>query len=158
MIRRPPRSTQSRSSAASDVYKRQGYSWFAYKESRKVPSEVDAGGSTPKAEAREAAVAEGKLTPEEFDKSFESSPKAYYVQLAADFDGALESLQALDGLCEEKFQDVAPSFGPVRQTLEEVQQAIRILLQKKRGKEPDEPVEGADAEAVAPETEAAWEA
>src|SRR5450756_1106678 len=26
MIRRPPRSTQSRSSAASDVYKRQGYS------------------------------------------------------------------------------------------------------------------------------------
>src|SRR5450756_3231086 len=25
MIRRPPRSTQSRSSAASDVYKRQGY-------------------------------------------------------------------------------------------------------------------------------------
>ena len=27
MIRRPPRSTQSRSSAASDVYKRQG--WYA---------------------------------------------------------------------------------------------------------------------------------
>ena len=28
MIRRPPRSTQSRSSAASDVYKRQGYLKF----------------------------------------------------------------------------------------------------------------------------------
>src|SRR5680860_1457389 len=28
MIRRPPRSTQSRSSAASDVYKRQGYTGF----------------------------------------------------------------------------------------------------------------------------------
>src|SRR5680860_1730176 len=27
MIRRPPRSTQSRSSAASDVYKRQGENW-----------------------------------------------------------------------------------------------------------------------------------
>ena len=136
---------------------RAGYSWFAYKESRKVPTETEAGESTPKAEAREAAVAEGKLTPEEFDKSFESSPKAYYVQLAADFDGALESLQALDGLCEEKFQDVAPSFGPLRQTLEEVQQAVRIFLQKKREKEPDEPVEGADSEAVEPETEAAEE-
>ena len=79
------------------------------------------------------------------------------MQLAADFDGALESLQALDGLCEEKFQDVAPSFGPLRQTLEEVQQAVRIFLQKKREKEPDEPVEGADAEAVEPETEAAEE-
>ena len=126
---------------------RGGYSWFAYKESRKVPTETEAGESTPKAETREAAVADGKLTPEEFDKSFESSPKAYYVQLAADFDGALESLQALDGLCEEKFQDVAPSFGPLRQTLEEVQQAVRIFLQKKREKEPDEPVEGADSAA-----------
>src|SRR5680860_1910207 len=29
MIRRPPRSTQSRSSAASDVYKRQGKLWAA---------------------------------------------------------------------------------------------------------------------------------
>lgn len=134
---------------------RGGYSWFAYKESRKVPTELEAGGSTPKAEAREAAVAEGKLTPEEFDKSFESSPKAYYVQLAADFDGALESLEALDGLCEEKFQDVAPSFGPVRQTLEEVQQAIRIFLQKKREKEPDEPAEGADSEAETVAEEAA---
>src|SRR5680860_550572 len=30
MIRRPPRSTQSRSSAASDVYKRQGRGWFTW--------------------------------------------------------------------------------------------------------------------------------
>jgi type VI secretion system protein ImpA len=136
---------------------RGGHSWLVYKESRKVPTETEAGESSPKAEAREAAVAEGKLTPEEFDKSFDSSPKAYYVQLAADFDSALESLQALDGLCEEKFQDVAPGFGPLRQTLEEVRQAVRIFLQKKREKEPDEPVEGADAEAVAPEAEAAEE-
>jgi type VI secretion system protein ImpA len=123
---------------------RGGYSWFAYKESRKVPTEEEAGESTLKAEARATAVADGKPTPEEFDKSFDSSPKAYYVQLAADVDGTLESLGALDGLCEEKFQDVAPSFGPLRQTLEEVKQAVRIFLQKKREKEPDEPVAGAD--------------
>jgi type VI secretion system protein ImpA len=133
---------------------RGGYSWFVYKDSRKVPTEEEAGESTPKAEARAAAVADGKLTPEEFDKSFDSSPKAYYVQLAADFESALESLQALDGLCEEKFQDVAPSFGPLRQTLEEVKQAVRIFLQKKREKEPDEPVE---AEAAEPEAEAVEE-
>src|SRR5680860_1067831 len=30
MIRRPPRSTQSRSSAASDVYKRQGFKFSTY--------------------------------------------------------------------------------------------------------------------------------
>src|SRR5450756_2705060 len=33
MIRRPPRSTQSRSSAASDVYKRQGYTSHSMKRS-----------------------------------------------------------------------------------------------------------------------------
>src|SRR5450756_436048 len=37
MIRRPPRSTQSRSSAASDVYKRQvSSSWVSYLESGRV--------------------------------------------------------------------------------------------------------------------------
>src|ERR1019366_8418090 len=126
---------------------RGGYSWFVYKESRKVPTEEEAGGSSAKAETRAAATADGKLTPEEFDKSFDSSPKAYYVQLAADFDSALESLQALDGLCEEKFQDTAPSFGPLRQTLEEVKQSVRIFLQKKREKEPEEPVAGEEPEA-----------
>ena len=139
---------------------RGGHSWLAYKGSRKVPTETEAGESPSKAEAREAAVAEGKLTPEEFDKSFESSPKAYYAQLAADIDGALESLQTLDGLCGEKFQDVAPSFGPLRQSLEEVQQAVRIFLQRKREKEPDEPApdaEVADSDALGPQAEAVAE-
>ena len=133
-------------------------SWFAYKESRKIPTEADAGGSESRAEARSAAVAEGRLTPEEFDASFESSPKAYYVQLSADFEGTLESLQLLDNLCAEKFQDVAPGFGPLRNTVEEVQQAVRIFLQKKREKEPDEPLEGAESEAAEPAVAEAWEA
>jgi len=137
---------------------RGGYSWFVYKDSRKVPTEEEAGGSSAKSEAREAAVADGKLTPEEFDRSFDSSPKAYYVQLAADFDSAMESLQALDGLCEEKFPDGAPSFGPLRQSLEEVKQAVRIFLQKKREKEPDEPVEGAEPEAESESESASWAA
>ena len=133
---------------------RGGYNWHVYKESRRVPTEEEAAESSAKAEERATAMADGKLTPEEFDKGFDSSPKAYYVQLAADFDSTLESLEALDGLCGEKFQDVAPSFGPLRQTLEEVKQAVRIFLQKKREKEPDEPLEAApavEAEAIAEE-------
>jgi type VI secretion system protein ImpA len=133
-------------------------SWFAYKESRKIPTEAEAGEAESKAEARSTAIAEGKITPEEFDGSFESSPKAYYVQLSADFEGTLESLQLLDDLCAGKFQDVAPGFGPLRNTLEEVRQTVHVFLQKKREKEPDAPVEGAESEAVEPATEAAWEA
>src|SRR5450756_956317 len=37
MIRRPPRSTQSRSSAASDVYKRQVWGWLLYSFNPSVP-------------------------------------------------------------------------------------------------------------------------
>src|SRR5450756_2126187 len=40
MIRRPPRSTQSRSSAASDVYKRQRYSLSQYLQGRRKPGET----------------------------------------------------------------------------------------------------------------------
>src|SRR5450756_545107 len=45
MIRRPPRSTQSRSSAASDVYKRQAYSY-----TNNWPGETSIG-NTPTADA-----------------------------------------------------------------------------------------------------------
>ena len=49
MIRRPPRSTQSRSSAASDVYKRQEKGWYrlersygSFSRSLTLPDGVDA--------------------------------------------------------------------------------------------------------------------
>jgi type VI secretion system protein ImpA len=130
---------------------RTGFSWYEYKASRKVPTEEDAGQDSNKAAAREAAIAEGKSPPEDFDKAMDASPKAYYVQLAADFEGALESLQALDAVCTEKFQDVAPSMSGLKQTLEEVQQTVRIFLIRKREKEPDEPIAGAEPEAAAEE-------
>ncbi len=125
---------------------RSGLNWFDYKQSRGIPTEEEAGQSESKAQTREAAIADHKVLPEDFDQGFEGSPKAYYVQLAENFETALASVQALDELCTEKFQDVAPSFGPLRQALEEVQQSAQALLQKKREKEPDEPVAEAEAE------------
>lgn len=117
-----------------------GYNWFDHKQSRTVPTEEEAEADTAKAEARQAAIAEGRLTREEFEKAFEGSPKAYYVELAQNIEAALQSVQTLDELCTEKFQDVAPAFSPLRQGLEEVQLLVRGFLQRKREKEPDEPV------------------
>jgi len=125
---------------------RSGYSWYQWKDSRKVPTEADVEENSSKLEIREAMIAEGKLTQEEFEKSFDSSPKAYYVALAASFEGALESLQSLDDLCTEKFSDFAPSFGNLRSALEEVQLQVRSFLNKKREREPDEPVAGQEPE------------
>jgi type VI secretion system protein ImpA len=136
---------------------RSGYNWYQYKDSRKVPTEADIEENSSKAEIREALVAEGKLTQEEFETAFNNSPKAYYVTLSTTFESTLESLQALDDLCTEKFGNMAPSFSTLRSTLEEVQQQVRQFLQKKREKEPDEPVASdepaAEADSWSVETE-----
>ena len=50
MIRRPPRSTQSRSSAASDVYKRQDNDWYM------LSGQVQNTGKTPFADVRVVAT------------------------------------------------------------------------------------------------------
>jgi type VI secretion system protein ImpA len=129
-----------------------GLSFFQYKESRAIGTEEAANQSNEKRIARAAAIAEGKIPQEDFDKSFDESPKTYYVSLLATYDGAMESLRGLKEVCDEKFGDASPNFGVLERTLEEVRQTVYILLQKKREKEPDAP-EAAVAE-PAPEPEA----
>ncbi len=131
---------------------RHKHDWFQYKESRAVGYE-DENAPEEKREAREQAIADGKITAEVFDAGFNATPKQFYVALEQGFDAALESLEALNVLCEEKFADVAPSFGGLRGTLEEVRGTVHILLQKKRETEPDE--EPAAVEEAA-EEEPSW--
>jgi type VI secretion system protein ImpA len=130
------------------------YGFFKYKESRTVPSEDDAAENETRAEARTNAIAEGKLTPEAFEKDFSSTPKAFYVQLVADLDATLAEIEELNPLCEEKFGEFNPSFSKLRTSLEEVRHTANGLLQKKRELEPDAPqeaVEESEAEPAAAE-------
>ena len=116
-----------------------GFSWFVYQESRRIGYESEIGGNETKKKAREAALKEGKIAPEEFDTDFEGTPKQFYKDLQRDFKAAREALDALDERCREKFADVAPSFTPLRKALEEVENVGHILLLKKLEKEPDLP-------------------
>jgi len=61
--------------------------------------------------------------------------------------GVLESIGTLSDACDARFGDVAPSFGKLRQAVEEFRQSAHLLLQKKRELEPD-PVEQPAASAV----------
>jgi type VI secretion system protein ImpA len=135
---------------------KKGLSWLDYKESRAVGSEEGAD-TDAKRDTRQKAIADGKLTQEDFDSDFDATSKQFYVDLMAAYDGALESLDALSTLCDEKFGDVAPSYSKLKSTLEEVRQTVRTLLQKKREKEPDAPVAEPEVEAE-PEAEAEAEA
>jgi type VI secretion system protein ImpA len=117
---------------------RGGYSWIQFRESRAVGSEA-AADTYEKQKARQEKIDEGKIAEEVFDKDFDSTPKKFYVELDATFNGALESLAQLSQVCDEKFGDAGPGFRYLQEVLEEVRQTVRIMLAKKREKEPDAP-------------------
>ena len=58
---------------------RQGHDWFKFKDSRLVGYEELAKSDKEK-KLRAQRVADGKLTPEAFDKAFVETPKAFYLQ------------------------------------------------------------------------------
>jgi type VI secretion system protein ImpA len=118
-----------------------GINWYQFKEARAVGYEADPADST-KQEAREAAIADGKMTGEDWDKAFNATPKAFYVSLEATLDSILEVIETLSGVCADRFADEAPSFSPMRTTLEEIRHTVHGLLQKKREAEPDEAASG----------------
>ncbi len=126
-----------------------GYSWFVYQESRRIGFETEVKGNDARKKARELALKEGKIAPEEFDKDFEGTPKQLYRDLEREGKVALETLHGLDEICREKFGDVAPSFNLLRTALDELANSVHILLQKKLEKDPDPPP--AVAEQVVPE-------
>ncbi len=130
---------------------RNGLDWFQYKQSRSVPTEEEAEASDARRAQREAAIADGKLTPEEFDSAFNSTPVAYYQQAFEHLEAAREALSLLVSVCDEKFGEYSPSFSGLRNTLEEVQQTVHILLQRRQ------PAEVPAAEATAAYEEAAVE-
>jgi len=128
------------------VVEKQTYGLLDYEQAREVGYEELAKAEDVK-KKRAQAVKEGKLTPEAFDKAFEETPKKFYAQAEKDLDAGLQILSELNKICDEKFGDEGPAFGPLKTALEAARHLIHALLQKKREKEPD-PVEVVAAEAV----------
>lgn len=110
-----------------------GHNWYQYRESRGIPSEDDARMDLAKQQRRNDAQAEGLVMPEEFDKGFETTPAAFSEKLYDELTQVLEFVQTFGAWCDDKFADAAPDFGPLRTSLEEMQQTARMLLMKKTG-------------------------
>ncbi len=122
---------------------RGGFSYYKFKESRTVGSEEDAAQSDQKREAREAAIADGKVTLEEFEKDSAATSTGQYEAWVAALDGSLDSIESLGTLCSDKFGNYAPSFTPLKTALEEVRNVANQILQKRlnqegRSSEPEE--------------------
>lgn len=115
------------------------FNWFTYDESRRIGYEADVAGNKARVEARQSALEEKKVTPEEFDKDFDETGKPFYKKLEADCTQAITALYDFNQLCREKFGQAAPSFTPLHKALEEIGNVVHILLLKKLEKEPDPP-------------------
>jgi type VI secretion system protein ImpA len=134
---------------------RAGHDFITYTLSRQLGYESSVSDNAKKA-ARQKEIDGGKVPPEEFDKSFEGTPKAWYKQLVAAIDKSTASLTALDTFANEKFGDDAPSFGRLQTALEAVHHLATQLLEKKLLADPDPPeVVAAEAAAAAAATGAA---
>lgn len=116
-----------------------GHDFYRYRESRAVGYETETSGDQKRLQARQQAIDEGKLSPEEFDKGFEATPKAWYKALAADLDACIEGLAALDALGRDKFGEVSPGYARLEEALAEVQHVVRQLLARKLEVDPDPP-------------------
>ena len=118
----------------------EGYSWYAYKDSREKVGFEDQAKTDKDRKARAKAIEDGKIAPEVFDKAFADTPKAFYLKAEKDLDRCLEALGSLEKFCDEHFEDDAPPFGKLKAALTDVRHTVHSLLEKKREKEPD-PVE-----------------
>lgn len=99
------------------------------------------------------AVREEKITAEDFDADFDKTSKQYYVDYEANLTGCLEGFERLNAVGEEKFGDYAPGYSKIRGAIEEVRNTVRILLARKREKEPDAPVPGEEPAEEVEETQ-----
>ena len=88
-------------------------------------------------EALAAALAEGKITGEQFDKAVEATSPAFYKTLFEDLNQTWEEYERLDQVVEEKFGREAPSLLELKQAIEGCRMLIREIAQKKGGLEPD---------------------
>lgn len=116
-----------------------GFDYFAYRVSRQVGYEDDVEGSAEKERARREAVEAGKPTAEDFDEAFDDTDRGWYVELNRGLERARSSLDALEEVAEERFEDVAPGFRDLRSAMGDVRGAARELLERKLEEEPGAP-------------------
>jgi type VI secretion system protein ImpA len=113
-----------------------GFNILLYGESRTVGYEADAA-TSEKMAVRNEAISRGKVTAEDFDKSFAATPKEFYSGTEEILSSALSLLDDIEQFHQEKYGDDYPNVGKLRSALEEEKVLFAALLNEKRKTEPD---------------------
>ena len=107
------------------------YSWLTWQESKAV-EEL----GRKNAEAKAAAVAEGKITAEQFDKAVAATPIQVYEGLRNDLHDCLEECEKFAMVVDQKFGPEAPSLRELKKALVDCRDLVEEIIGKKAGLEP----------------------
>jgi type VI secretion system protein ImpA len=107
-----------------------GLSWSSFQQSRIAGYEQDAN-TEAKKKVRQQAINDGKPTAEDFDEAVNATSREFYDAMEASLGPALEELEKLNTLCDDKFGTFAPSMVKIRTLLENILQQTRNILKKK---------------------------
>ncbi len=129
---------------------RDGHTLQEYAEAKRIGTEEEAEKNSAKQAARAEAVSARKPLLEDFEESFEKTPKSFYKELVAGIEGSRETLKELDALGDERYGPVAPSYLSLRETLEGTARVAGRLLSEKLESDPDPPEEEATGESADP--------
>ncbi len=123
------------------------YTWLHWQQSRAVDNL-----ERQNPEAYQAALDEGKITGDRFDKAVASTPRAFYEALAEDLNQCREEYDQTAQVVDQRFGREAPSLLTVKAALEECRTLVDRLVRDKRQLEPDAaPVGAITASPGAPE-------
>ena len=117
-----------------------GYSWLKWEESRRIDNL-----GLKDVEAREKAVATGKLSGELFDKAVQTSGRDYYEKLHARIQDAVRIAATLAQRVDERFGHDAPSLKDLRQALQSCEELVSKLLARLGGYTPGSELANATA-------------
>lgn len=117
-----------------------GYSWLKWKEARDVGYEAelrspDGAIDEKKRKAREEKLADGKTKPEDFDIAVALSKETFYRSLAEDLSNCDKQLKIFGKELDERFGRQAPSINNFSSAIEDCQQTLKRIFEKKFPKE-----------------------
>lgn len=110
-----------------------GIDWYQYKDSLTLPTEEQAAGDSSKNKLRAEAERTGKPLPEEVDSALKATQSAFFEEMEEDLRAANSTMDELDNLCTEKFGEYAPGYGPLKECIEQLENTVRIMRQRRDG-------------------------
>jgi type VI secretion system protein ImpA len=123
---------------------RENYSYFQWQQSEEfgIPENLESLDSETQErvnELKQQALAEEKITSEDWRKAKQTTRRAFYEATYTSLNECWEELHALDREMDERFGRETPGLGELTKSLDEIRSLVEKLVKEKRILEPDAP-------------------